>query len=618
MARKVLPFLVLAAIAVSCATQRRINSLRAESISAVLALPEESESPEPEWEEALRDTFKVRDAEGKEILIMKAVRDENGDMVASDEIDAAYVSTRFRNIAERNGKVDIRFDIVVPEKMQDSKWQLRFRPEMEYLGEMVPLDPVIITGKEYRKAQLRGYQQYEKFLSSIITDTTTFIRQHALETFIRRNLPQIYAFRNDTSKVSDEEFASVYGVTQQEAVRHYTDKLALIRNNRRIKSKDKMFNRYVKVPIMTEGLRLDTVLTDIDGNFVHSYVQTIMSRPGLKSVSIGLEGQVYEEDRMIYEIPRGDGLQFYISSVSSFVDDRTRYLTTIIQRQVSANSVCMIDFPQGSSKVDTSLGDNAVEIERIMQNLAEIGKNEVFELDSVVVTASSSPEGGWEFNRKLSEERSRSVAGYFRGLTNTRFSSENIPENWDMLDRLVANDDGLTEADKLEYKEIRLVEEPDRREMVLSGTSFYKHLKDDLYPKVRTVRFEFMMHRKDMVQDTLVTSEIDTTYMKGIQAVKDRDYKLAIEYLGPYKDFNAAVAYCALDYNASAMDILEKLEPDAKVLYMKALVHSRQGNLQEAVQSYLDACSLDPSMRFRGNLDPEISELKKQYSLEEN
>ena len=40
-----------------------------------------------------------------------------------------------------------------------------------------------------------------------------------------------------------------------------------------------------------------------------------------------------------------------------------------------------------------------------------------------------------------------------------------------------------------------------------------------------------------------------------------------------------------------------------------------QGDDQSAVQSYLHACSKEPSYVHRGNLDPEISALIKRYGL---
>jgi tetratricopeptide (TPR) repeat protein len=78
------------------------------------------------------------------------------------------------------------------------------------------------------------------------------------------------------------------------------------------------------------------------------------------------------------------------------------------------------------------------------------------------------------------------------------------------------------------------------------------------------------------------------------------------------------VAYISLDRNLSALQILERMtgaERIASVNYMLAIVYSRIGRIQEAVQCYLDSVQQEPYYRHRGNLDPEISVLIKQYDL---
>ena len=136
-----------------------------------------------------RDTLTVKDDEGNDIIIMKAVRDEEtGEMVATDVIDAAVITARFRNIAERLGQIDIRFDIRVPASMQDSKWQLRLYPHLYVMADSLQLPGVILTGTDYRKEQLRGYQLYERYLRSIITDSTRFVDWRNLNIWIERNL----------------------------------------------------------------------------------------------------------------------------------------------------------------------------------------------------------------------------------------------------------------------------------------------------------------------------------------------------------------------------------------------------------------------------------------------
>ena len=306
-----------------CASQNKMKALQSGAYKPSLALAREQDYiPDIRKDmKAQRDTFVVKDGD-KEILIMKAIKDEDGEMVAHDVLDAAVVTARFRNVAERNGRVDIEFQVIVPQSMQDSKWQLRFRPQMYILQDTLDLDPVIITGAEYRKAQLKGYQQYEKFLASIITDPDEFVNWWMLELFIERNMPELYAFKTDSTYVTDEQFASVYGVTEKEAIEHYTDKLAREANSRKMARREKMYRRYVKVPIVKDGLRLDTVIHASNGDFIYRYVQPIKTRPKLRKVDVVLSGDIYESDRKIYDIPMSEPLTFYISSLSAFVDNR--------------------------------------------------------------------------------------------------------------------------------------------------------------------------------------------------------------------------------------------------------------------------------------------------------
>ena len=626
-----------------CASGRKMKTLKSGTVRPSLSLTKEQDFiPDIRKDmKAQRDTFVVRDGD-KEILIMKAIKNEDGEMVAHDVLDAAVVTARFRNVAERNGRVDIEFQVIVPQSMQDSKWQLRFRPQMYIMEDTLDLDPVIITGAEYRKAQMRGYQQYEKFLASIVTNPDEFVNWWLLELFIERNMPDLYAFKTDSTYVSDEEFASVYGVTEKEAIEHYTDDLARKVNNKRISRRERMYRKYVKVPIVTEGLRLDTVIQTFNGDFIYRYVQPIKTRPKLRKVDVVLSGDIYESDQKIYDIPMSDPLTFYISSLSAFVDNRERYLTKVIERRVEENTACYIEFASGSFEVDETMGNNPGEIGRIKDNLMSLMQNEKFDLDSIVVTSSASPEGTVRFNERLSQKRSEGISEYFSKWMNHYQDSlerergfavdeegniiiqkrTQIPmigrsngENWQMLDRLVEKDTVMTEDEKKSYTSSAEIKDIDQRERSLQSLGCYRHMREKLYPRLRTVRFDFHLHRKGMVKDTVHTTILDTAYMNGVQAIRDRDYEVALTILRPYNDYNTAIAYLCMDYNASAMQILESLERTAQVNYMLAVLYSRRGDEQKAVECYVRSCSQDPTYIHRGNLDPEISVLIRRYGL---
>ena len=579
-----------------------------------------------------RDTTVVMESD--EPIIMNAVRDEDGNMVATDVLEAASVTARFRNVAERGGKVNIEFMVTVPKDMMDPQWQLRFYPRMYVLEDTLGLDPVLITGQEYRNEQMRGYRRYEKFLQSIVTDSMEFVNMRLLEIFIERNIPDLYAFRTDSTFVTDAEFASAYGVTEQEAIKHYTNKLARSANERRKARKDTKFRQYVSVPIEDKGIRLDTVIREINGDFRYVYSYTLASRPRLRKVDVVLSGAIYKEDVKIYDIPECDPLTYYISSLSAFVDGTERYMTKVIERKVYANTACYVEFAHDRYEVDETLGYNRDEIGRIKGNLAALIDNDEFEMDSIVVTASSSPEGTVAYNTRLTQRRSEAVAEYFRrfideyrdsmkadegfavdmtgdprsepGMTGEgiRFIARNDAENWRMLDVLVAEDTVMSYEAKIAYINACELDDLDQREEVLQKLGCYRHLREKVYPRLRTVKFNFFLHRKDMQKDTVHTTVIDSTYMAGVQAIRDRDYETAVTLLRPYQDYNAAVAFCALDYNASALATLERLHRTDQVNYMLAIVYSRFGETEKAVRCYEEACRMNPGFVHRGNLDP--------------
>jgi outer membrane protein OmpA-like peptidoglycan-associated protein len=634
----------------SCATQKKLQRLQnGETPQVQLTLGNQPDylPKVDETSSVTRDTLKVKDDDGRELIVMKAIKDEeSGEMVATEEILAAKITARFRNVAERNGRVDLAFQVIVPQSMRDSRWQLRFYPDMFMLGDSVRLDPVIITGAAYRKAQLRGYQMYEKFLSKIVNDSTKFRNVRQLEIFLKRYIPQVFSYKTDTAFVSEQEFYSAYGVSERQAVEHYTNRFAKKMNERRKAKMDKMHRKYIKSPIVTEGIRLDTVMISDDGEFIYNYVQTINTRPKLKKVDIILSGEIYEQDKRLYNIPRSEPLTFYISSISAFVDNTERYLTKVVERRAMANTESRIDFELGKSDIKPEYGRNLEEIAMIERTLASLVENATYDLDSITVRATASPEGPYAVNRRLAQRRSESVSSWFGkyvksyrdslvsargvfaelgsdsfkddsgGLSDVVFTPRCIPENWDDLLTLVASDIVMNDNQKEEF--VRICEsekEPDRREVMLRKCTFYNYMKETLYPRLRTVKFNFYLHRKGMVKDTIHTTVVDSLYMEGVQALHDMDYASALSRLLPYGDFNAAVACVGMDRNATAMKILESLPDSDKVNYLMAILYSRAGDYQNAVNHYLKACHQNPSFVFRGNLDPEIYVLIKTYGL---
>lgn len=610
-------------IFVSCTSYRKAQRIRNGEVEMGLSVADEE--PIEEEKEPVIDS--IRSTLSDEPLIMNAIRDdETGEMVATDIINASRVVARFRNVAERAGYVSIGFDVIVPEQMYDSKWQLRIIPYMTIKDVRTPLESVYVTGLKYRAAQMRGYERYRRFISSIITDTTKFIKLGQLEIFLKRNFPETYAMKNDSSIVSEPMAENLFGVTQLEALRHYTDKLGLRQNENRKARSGKMYRRFVKDPIVSEGIRLDTVMQSNDGDFVYRYIHTFRSEPGLRKVSISLTGVLCENGVEVAPMTFPEDITFYISSLSSLSDDRPKYRMIVLERKVFDNTKALIDFSVASFVVDTTLGDNASELARVRRCIDDVSERTEYALDSLVIIASCSPEGSFALNKKLSLNRSEAVRKYIAEYVSESWRDSlkisSMPENWDQLIKLVGSDTLLTDDVKkkiLEYSEISS-SNPDRAEAMISKLPQYRYLREKIYPKLRSVRFDFHLHRVGMQKDTVHTTELDTVYMSGLQALKDLDYKKAVTILRPYDDYNAALAFMSADYNHSALDVLNRLDDtDARVCYLKAMVLSRLGLIDEALKYFTLSLAYEPSLQYRANLDPEMFRVVNKYkSINQN
>ena len=607
--------LVILAIMSSCGPYGKMQKIRSGQVMLGLSVPEDT-SPSETEDEVDVDSIKCDMPEGP--IIMNAIRDsETGEMVATDVINASKVTARFRNVAERLGYVSIEFDLTIPEFLSSSQWQLKVNPMMRIEKDTLALESIYVTGRGYRNMQMRGYQRYRAFLASIITDTTDLIRMRQLEIFLKRNFPQTYSMRNDTTIISEPMAENLFGVSQREAASHYTKKWKVRRNEWKKNNKDNMFRKYVKSPIVREGVRLDTVLT-VEGAFVYRYVHTFQSRPGLKKVMLTLEGRLCERGECVSNLPFPDELTFYISSLSTMADMTPKYRMQVLERVVTDNTKALLDFALGSSAVDTLLGNNASELRRIKRCIDDVVAMDEFVLDSLVITASCSPEGSYAFNKRLCQSRSESVKKAIRESVpdgwkcNLRTSA--LPENWGQFRLLVKHDTLL--PDYVVQNILQMTEDlasPDQVERNISRLPQYRYLREKIYPKLRSVRFDFHLHRKGMLRDTVWTTQLDSVYMEGVQALKNLDYKKAVSILRPYDDYNSALAFMSAGYNHSALDVMSRLKhDDPKVCYLMALALSRLELYNEAMK-YFELCLVyDPYMEHRANLDPEMEVLVRR------
>ena len=185
-----------------------------------------------------------------------------------------------------------------------------------------------------------------------------------------------------------------------------------------------------------------------------------------------------------------------------------------------------------------------------------------------------------------------------------------VAEDWEKLIRLIKGNKELLHRDKI-LALIASEKNPDRRERLLRERfpKEYAYIKTTIYPQLRAVNFRYDLRRKGMVKDTIHTTELDTTYLRGIDLLQKRKYAKALYILNDYNDRNTVVAHLSLGHDQRALELLAALPKDAITEYLRAIACSRRGHKEESCRHFLEACRLDERMEYRGNLDPEITEL---------
>lgn len=375
------------------------------------------------------------------------------------------------------------------------------------------------------------------------------------------------------------------------------------------------FNRFVKFPYPQDA-RLDS-LVEGRSTVTYYYSQEVKTDETSKKMQITLQGQVLAVDDSAYCLPPSDTLSYVVSSMLSFVDTLPRYRIKVIDKFVTVEDRNYIQFFVGDTRVVDTLGDNRRQLDKITSLMQQIVEQQEFYVDTITLTAASSPEGDYAFNDRLSQGRAEALKRYlvrrYGRSIDTMLIVRWVAEDWAELtnrirtDREVVNRDAVLEL-------IVAEKNPDRREQAIRQQfpKEYAYIRSVIYPQLRAVNFRYNLRRKGMVKDTIHTTELDTAYARGVELLQKRKYAKALYVLNDYNDRNTVVAHLSLDHNERAMELLATMPKDAVTEYLRAIACSRLGRKAEGREHFLEACRLDERMEYRGNLDPEIAELLKQ------
>lgn len=345
---------------------------------------------------------------------------------------------------------------------------------------------------------------------------------------------------------------------------------------------ERMFNRLVKFPY-PEDARLDSVVRR-RGQIAYYYSEEIAADRTAKRMSVTLQGKVVGIDDSACALPSSDTLTYLVSSMLSFVD---------------------------------TLGDNRTQLDRLIRRMREILEQREFCVDAVTLAAASSPDGPATLNETVAEGRARALKSYlarrFGQRVDTLLTVRRIGEDWATLAELIRGRKEVRHREEI-LALIASENDPDRREALLRRRypEAFAWIRENLYPALRAVVVRYDLRRVGMVKDTVHTTVLDSAYMRGVRLLQGRRYDEALRVLERYGDRNTVVALLSLGRNGQAEELLKRLPEDAVTEYLRAIVCARLGRTDEGQRHYREACRLDPRMRYRANLDPEINELFKE------
>ncbi len=586
---KTTTYFALCIITISCAMT---HSLQRQTPTADIHLPSNGPVETPEIEDVERAVTRMRKISmngGRDSAYLAEVeRDSIGEVtMKGGTVPTVYVVAKSKTVAERNGEIALDFIIGIPATLQNNTWGLSLTPVVENNGTEEALQPLSIRGELFSEVQKRQYWQMNKYLNRILGDTTGL-----------------------SSTVS---LAAKY----YEAYNRY-----LGNNKKRLAEKlETTYKETISFPYLSDP-RLDSVLLR-KGELRYYYTQRYRPTKNTHRLHLYFRGHIDAIDRSQYALANSDTLTYTVTSMLSLLDNEPRYMLKVIDKYVEVRDRNYITFPVGRANVIDTMGQNLVQlakIERLMDTL--INQYEFF-VDSITIIASSSPDGSMATNNRIAGERARSIkerlVRKFGHEVDTLIRTRSIGEDWALLKRLIRHNSDMPNWEQItamiDQSRNLDVTEPQIRQQFPKD---YAYMKEILYPQLRAVDFRYNLRRVDMVKDTVVLTVLDTTYMRGVQQLRDRDYVGALRTLNDYKSQNLAIVLLSLGYDEAALEILEQLPPaekNARTDYLSAIALSRINRPHEGLEYYLKAIQADPVLKFRGNLDPEIQILYKQNNV---
>lgn len=269
---------------------------------------------------------------------------------------------------------------------------------------------------------------------------------------------------------------------------------------------------------------------------------------------------------------------------------------------------------------------NSVSVKDFVKTLREIKADQKgFQLDNIEVSAYASPEGKFNFNKKLAEKRGGTSTAYVKkslkkNKLETDVDTRYTAEDWDGFQKLVA-------ASNIQDKEViirvlSMYEDPEQREtQIRSLSAAFNELANEILPELRrarlTINYNIIGRSDDEIEEQLkndasklsVEELLYAATLTDDAAKKEDIYKKTVQlYPNDYRAYNnlAEMAFKSGNTTAAKQYLAQALQKNAKSSEANAnmaLLSLVEGNTEAAEQALGKAAEAKNYKEVLGNLN---------------
>lgn len=347
--------------------------------------------------------------------------------------------------------------------------------------------------------------------------------------------------------------------------------------------------------------------------------------PGVEKSYLELRSVAYYKNKTI-EIPAikvADGCnvtQLFASTEGEYSFKKDDYKEVISE---SAEGQVMYDYNSATIKRSELRSDSVKELQAALD---EIASDPRYTVTGTRVVAYASPEGGQQYNAKLSDKRAESAKKAWNkvtgGMKTDDIQVKSMGQDWDGFKEAVQNSN--IEDKELILRVLSMYSDPAVRESEIRNMSkVYTEINKNVFPELRRARFIADVDYKNFSDDELkeladkavdVLDEEGLLRVASITSNADRKaelYKMAVSKFGSDRaQFNLAVLSLNAGKPDQAASLLKKVSKvDGDVNNALGVCELQKGNLDAAADFFRKAGTTEAKANL-GTIDI----LKGDYS----